>query len=152
MNMIRKIIVLTIYFFLSAVLIFAQNVDAEKDAVKKVIQTAYIDGLHNKGDLNEIQKGFHPGFVLLGVRDNSLTQLPVYTWIESFTKRKNDDPSPLKPEQTMICEFLQIDITGNAAMAKINLKKNDVLIFTDYLLLYKFEEGWRIVSKTFYRY
>ena len=52
----------------------------------------------------------------------------------------------------MICEFLQIDITGNAAMAKINLKKNDVLIFTDYLLLYKFEEGWRIVSKTFYRY
>jgi len=150
--MIRKLLVLTVCFFLSTIWLFAQDVDAEKDAVKKVIQSAYIDGLHNKGELSDIEKGFHPGFVLLGVKDNSLTQYPIYTWIESFNKRKNDDPSPLKPEQKMVCEYLQIDITGNAAMAKIMLKKNDVLIFTDYLLLYKFEEGWRIVSKTYYRH
>jgi len=150
--MIRKLLVLTIVFFLSTIWLFAQDTDAEKDAVKKVIQSAYIDGLHNKGELKEIEKGFHPGFVLLGIKDNSLTQYPIYAWIESFNKRKKDDPSPLKPEQKMICEYLQIDITGNAAMAKINLKKNDVLIFTDYLLLYKFEDGWKIVSKTYFRH
>lgn len=150
--MIRKLLVLTIVFFLSTIWLFAQEVDAEKDAVKKVIQTAYIDGLHNKGELSDVEKGFHPGFVLLGIKDNSLTQYPIYTWIESFNKRKKDDPSPLKPEQKMVCEYLQIDITGNAAMAKINLKRNEQLIFTDYLLLYKFEDGWRIVSKTYFRY
>ncbi len=150
--MLRKLVVITVYFFLSTIFLFAQGVDTEKDAVKKVIQSSYIDGLHNKGELSDIEKGFHPGFVLLGVKDNSLTQYPIYTWIESFNKRKNADPTPLKPEQKMVCEYLQIDITGNAAMAKINLKKNDVLIFTDYLLLYKFEDGWRIVSKTYYRH
>lgn len=131
---------------------FAQDIDAEKEAVKKVIQSAYIDGLHNKGELQNIEKGFHPGFVLLGVNNNSLTQYPIYSWIESFNKKKKEDPSPLKPEQKMICEYLQIDVVGTAAMAKIQLKKNDVLIFTDYLLLYKFEEGWRIVSKTYFRH
>lgn len=130
----------------------AQEIEAEKEAVKKVIQSAYIDGLHNKGDLQDIEKGFHPGFVLLGVNNNSLTQYPIYSWIESVNKKKKEDPSPLKPEQKMVCEYLQIDVVGTAAMAKIQLKKNDVLIFTDFLLLYKFEEGWRIVSKTYFRH
>jgi len=107
--MLRKLVVITVYFFLSTIFLFAQGVDTEKDAVKKVIQSSYIDGLHNKGELSDIEKGFHPGFVLLGVKDNSLTQYPIYTWIESFNKRKNADPTPLKPEQKMVCEYLQID-------------------------------------------
>lgn len=150
--MVRKTVILASFILLSVFQIFAQDIEAEKENVKKVIQSAYIDGLHNKGELQDVEKGFHPGFVLLGVNNNSLTQYPIYTWIESFNKKKKDDPSPLKPEQKMVCEYLQIDITGNAAMAKIQLKRNDVLIFTDYLLLYKFEEGWRIVSKTYFRH
>ncbi|OFY07888.1 MAG: hypothetical protein A2W99_03130 [Bacteroidetes bacterium GWF2_33_16] len=130
----------------------AQDIETEKESVKKVIQSAYIDGLHNKGELIDVEKGFHPGFVLLGVKDNSLTQYPIYTWIESFNKRKKDDPTPIKPENKIVCEYLQIDITGNAAMAKIQLKRNNELIFTDYLLLYKFDDGWKIVSKTYFRH
>jgi hypothetical protein len=147
-----RIVVLISCIIFSTIQLFAQNNETEKENVKKVIQSAYIDGLHNKGELNDIVNGFHPGFVLLGIKDNSLTQYPIYTWIESFNKKKKDDPSPLKPEQKMVCEYLQIDITGNAAMAKIQLKKNNELIFTDYLLLYKFDEGWRIVSKTYFRH
>lgn len=40
-----------------------------------------------------------------------------------------------------------IDITGNAAIAKVELYQEGNKIFTDYLSLYKFKEGWRIVSK-----
>jgi hypothetical protein len=136
----------------AATSLFAQEADKEKDAIKNVIQTAYVDGLQNKGNVEDIQKGFHPGFNLLGVRDNMLTKYPIYSWIQSFEKRKADDPSPLDDEQKITCNYLLIDVTGNAAMAKIQLIRNKVLLFTDYLQLYRFEEGWKIVSKIYYRH
>jgi hypothetical protein len=46
-----------------------------------------------------------------------------------------------------------IDVTGYTAMAKIRLIENGSrLLFTDYLLLYKFTEGWKIVQKTYMRH
>jgi len=148
----KKLIMFSTLLFLVYTTIFAQETENEKELIKKVIQTAYIDGLHNKGNVDDIENGFHPGFNLLGVNDNMLTKYPIYSWIESFKKRKAADSAPLTEEQKMTCEYLLIDITGNTAMAKIQLYKNKVLIFTDYLQLYKFNEGWRIVSKTYYRH
>ena len=38
-------------------------------------------------------------------------------------------------------------------MAKIRLLENGTkLLFTDYLLLYKFEQGWKIVQKVYMRH
>ncbi len=45
-----------------------------------------------------------------------------------------------------------IDITGTAAVVRLELFRDGVHVFTDYLSLYKFSEGWKIVSKIFYRY
>jgi hypothetical protein len=81
-----------------------------------------------------------------------LTKFPIYSWIQSFEKRKKDDPTPPTDEQKIACDYLLIDITGNAAMVKIQLKRNEELLFTDYLQLYKFDEGWKIVSKIYYRH
>jgi len=148
----KKLIMFSMLLLLVNTTIIAQEAENEKEQIKKVIQTAYIDGLHNKGNVDDIENGFHPGFNLLGVNDNMLTKYPIYSWVESFNKRKAADPAPLTEEQKMTCEYLLIDITGNTAMAKIQLYKNKVLIFTDYLQLYKFNEGWRIVSKTYYRH
>ncbi|MEE4196959.1 MAG: nuclear transport factor 2 family protein [Bacteroidales bacterium] len=132
--------------------LWAQAVDAEKEMIKKVIQTAYVDGLQNKGNIEDIQSGFHPGFNLLGVRDNMLTKFPIYSWIESHKKRVAADPAPPSDEQRITCKYLLIDVTGNAAMAKIELYRNKQLLFTDYLQLYKFDEGWKVVSKIYYRH
>ena len=58
----------------------ANDIEKEKKAIQNVIQTAYIDGIHNLGDIEDIRKGFHPGFNLLGVNNqNSLTKFPIYT-------------------------------------------------------------------------
>jgi len=148
----KKLFMFSIFLLLVSTCLIAQNIENEKEQIKKVIQTAYIDGLHNKGNVQDIEKGFHPGFNLLGINDNMLTKYPIYSWIESFEKRKAADPTPPSEEQKITCEYLLIDVTGNTAMAKIQLYKNKVLIFTDYLQLYKFNEGWRIVSKTYYRH
>ena len=103
----------------------------EEDAIKALVQTAYVDGLQNLGDLEKTRAGFHPDFVLLGLRDGTLTRLPIAEWIASAGKRKADGAKP--PLTT--CKFLTVDVTGSAASVKLELHQNDKRIFTDYLSL-----------------
>ena len=126
--------------------------DVEKDAIKKVIQTAYVDGLQNKGPVADIEKGFHPGFNLLGLRNDDLTKWPIYSWIKYHENELKENPGPPKEDEIVTCKYPMIDITGRAAIAKIELYKGGKQIFTDYLSLYKFEEGWIIVSKIYFRH
>ena len=131
----------------------ANDIEKEKKAIQNVIQTAYIDGIHNLGDIEDIRKGFHPGFNLLGVNNqNSLTKFPIYTWIESVEKRKAQNPDGRAEEEKITGKYKAIDVTSKAAQAEIELYRKDKKIFTDYLQLYKFEEGWRIVSKIYHRH
>lgn len=147
----KKIELFMLVFICLPVLLAAQ-VDPEKEAIKKVIQTAYVDGLQNKGPVTDIEKGFHPGFELLGNKNNELTKFPIYSWIMYHKKRVAENPNPPTAEELVTSKFPLIDITGNAAIAKIELYKGGNILFTDYLSLYKFEEGWQIVSKIYFRH
>jgi hypothetical protein len=42
-----------------------------------------------------------------------------------------------------------VDVAAYAAVAKVQVYKGTTHFSTDYMLLYRFEEGWRIVSKIF---
>ena len=121
---------------------------SEEDAIKALIQSAYVDGLQNLVDLEKTKAGFHPDFVLLGLRDGKLTKLPIAEWIASAEKRKADGAKP----PLTVCKFLTVDVTGSAATVKLELHQNDKRIFTDYLSLYKFPDGWKIVGKIYYRH
>ena len=141
-------------FFFALVLIsgFVQNdVNIEKEDIKKLILSAYIDGIHNKGEISQIEEGFHPGFNLLILSNNRLEKLPIYNWIERSKQRIVQNPIPFTEEEKMKCEFMNIDVSGTAAVAKIKLSKAGKDIYIDYLSLYKFENGWRIVGKIYYR-
>jgi len=65
-----------------------------------------------------------------------------------FARKEN--PNAQRPKTTV--NYVNIDVTGTAAVAKIELLREGKLIFTDYLMLYKFEEGWKIVGKTYFRH
>ena len=121
---------------------------SDEDAIKALIQSAYVDGLQNLDDLAKTKAGYHSDFVLLGLRDGKLTRLPIAEWMASAEKRKAEG---VKPPLT-VCKFVTIDVTGSAASVKLELHQNDKRIFTDYLSLYKFPDGWRIVGKIYYRH
>jgi len=131
--------------------VFAQDIEKDKEAIKNLVLTAYVDGLQNNGDLDATREGFYPGFELLVFQNNMISKFPIYNWItyEEIGKAKN--PDPLTEEEITSCEFEFIDITGTAAVAKIHLSKGGKKIFTDYLSLYKFKEGWKIVSKIYFQ-
>jgi len=143
-----KKILIASFIMLTSIALMAQTND--NDQIKEVINKAYIEGIHNGGDLNETRKGFHTGFDLLMLQNNQLNKLPIYNWIESSERARKENPNAQRPKTTV--NYVNIDITGTAAVAKIELLREGKLIFTDYLMLYKFEEGWKIVGKTYFRH
>lgn len=138
---------LTTLFFLSiAATSFAQT---DEEAVKQVVTSAYVQGIHNAGPIDDIRKGFHPSFEMLRLMNNEVKPLPIEEWITNIEKsRKDNPPSGIKTEG----KFISVDVTGTAAIVELELFRDSKKIFTDYLVLYKFNEGWKIVSKTFYRH
>ena len=80
--------------------VLAQN-DQEQEAIKKVIQSAYVDGLQNKGPVADIEKGFHPGFELLGNKNNELTKFPIYSWIMYHTEKTGRKSELHPPEKRL---------------------------------------------------
>lgn len=126
---------------------FAQSDDESQ--IKDVINSAYIDGIQNRGDVSIIRKGFHPSFTMLRLSENNIKPLTIEEWITNLEKAKAESSAPINKTEG---KFLSVDVTGNAAVAKLELYRESKKVFTDYLVLYKFTEGWRIVSKTFHRH
>lgn len=150
-NTMTRVLTLIAFFLVCTATSQAQEVEKykeDKEQIKNVIKFAYIEGIHNLGDIGDIQEGFHPGFELLIKGQNEqLVKFPIYSWIERVESNKRKNPEG--PDKETTVEFRQIDVTGDAAMAKIDLYKDGKKIFTDYLLLYKFFDDWRIVSKVY---
>ncbi|MFO7827335.1 MAG: nuclear transport factor 2 family protein [Bacteroidales bacterium] len=144
----KKISLLFVLFFLLGK-VYSAN---DEEQVKQVILDAYVNGIQNKGSLEDIEKGFHPSFELIGIGKDGYTvwENHIYTWKERVRQNKEENPGNI--QSPVSCEFEFIDITGNACIAKIQLFRDGRQIFTDYLSLYKFKDGWRIVSKIFERH
>jgi hypothetical protein len=138
---------LTLFLCFAVVAAVAQS--ADETAVKDVVNTAYVQGIHNRGPVEDIRKGFHPTFNMLRLVDNQIKPLPIEEWITNLEKAKKEATSPVVKTEG---KFVNVDVTGNNAVVKLELYRENKKIFTDYLVLYKFTEGWKIVSKTFYRH
>ncbi len=151
----KKRIITVFFAVFTANLIFAQTdveIQKEKEAIKKVIQTAYVEGLQNEGDFNKIDNGFHPAFQLLGIdQGQKIWSLPIYTWKETINQRKAKGEYPKTGDKKVSINFLLIDVTGTAAIAKFEFYVGKEKKYVDYLSLYKFENDWKIVSKIFYK-
>ncbi len=129
--------------------LLAQEMAADREQIIETIEKAYVQGIQNGKEIENIQKGFHPGFNLLGVdQNNMLTKLPIYTWYSYVEKRV---AAGEQPDLETTARFPLVDITGNAAVVKVELYRDGKMIFTDYLSLYRFDEGWKIVSKIYHR-
>jgi len=130
----------------------AQDKNNEEEAIKKVIQVSYVEGLQNEGDLQKIEYGFHPDFNMLGIdKGDKMWKLPITDWKKRQSEKRNSGQLPLTGDQKVSVIFKSIDISGTAAVAKIEFYIGENMTFIDYISLYKFESGWKIVSKIFYK-
>lgn len=127
----------------------SQVFSSEEEAVKQIVQSAYVEGFQNLGGREMMEASFHPTFVMVLNRGGMLTDLPLKRMIEIVEQRQNN---PDYKHRTVTAKILDVDVTGNAAMVKLELYRDGQKLFTDYLGLYKFDEGWKIFNKLYHQH
>jgi hypothetical protein len=125
---------------------YAAAAEADVEAVKAVVKSAYVEGVHVKGDGTLMRAGFHPDFRMLVLRDGALSPVTLDDWAARIEKGVAERKGP-PPE--IRHEFSRVDVTGDAAVVRLELYRGGKHTFTDYLSLYRFPAGWKIVSKIF---
>ena len=118
----------------------AQEAPSEEAAVRAALEH-YLLG-HATGDGAHHAMVFHPESKLFWIRGDTLNTRTSADYIAGAPGAPAEDEDQRRREITMV------DVTGNAAVAKIVLDYPDALL-TDYMSLLKIDGEWKIVNKIF---
>lgn len=117
-------------------------------AVRDLVHRAYCNGAYNALDTDAMAQGFHPEFAIISAGGDALERYTISKWIAAIDKRKSApgfDPASAKRQ----CYLTSVDVTGDVANVKMEVRKDGTRIYTDYLFLLRFADGWKIVSKIY---
>lgn len=121
---------------------------ADKDDVIRVVTDAYINGVHTARDAAAMRRGFHPDFRMLVLgADGRMSAVTLEDWATRTEKAAANPNAPKLP--AVKYDFPLVDIQGSAAVVRVEIWRDGVHTFTDYLSLYRFPDGWKIVGKIY---
>ncbi len=126
---------------LAFLLVGMQTVNAQTDlgAITSALSD-YIEGTAN-GEPERVARAFHSDLNLYSIKGDELQVWKGQDYIGNIKKGKKSN---------RIGRIVNIDYENNAAMAKIEiLMPNAKRIYTDYLMLLKYQGQWKIIHKSF---
>ena len=128
---------------LSVVMLFlisvSVNSQSEISVINKVLYD-YIEGTAN-GEPARLKSAFDENFNLYFVANDTLKTWSGKEYVSGVKEGRKSN---------RIGKVLSIDFEGNAAIAKIEiLMPSRKRIYTDYLMLLKFKDEWKIIHKSF---
>jgi Putative lumazine-binding len=117
---------------------------ADEAAIRQTVQH-YFDGGKNRDSLT-LRKAFHPEARMLFARDGKLVVVPIGEYITRVGSERLEPGEVDSTERKVV----SVDVVGDAAVAKLELKRPTALL-TDYMSLLKVDGRWLIVNKIFTR-
>jgi hypothetical protein len=117
---------------------------ADEAAIRQTVQY-YFDGGKNRDSVT-LRKAFHPDARMLFASEGKLVVVPIGEYITRVGSER------LKPGEVDSTDrkVVSVDVVGDAAVARIELKQSQALL-TDYMSLLKVDGRWLIVNKIFTR-
>ena len=137
---IRSAVATAILVLAAAASGMAQEAHSEEAAVRAALEH-YLLG-HATGDGAHFGIVFHPQSKLFWMRDDTLNTRTSADYIAGASG------GPAEDEDQRRREIAMVDVTGDAAVAKVVLDYPTVLL-TDYMSLLKIDGEWKIVNKIF---
>jgi len=120
-------------------------------AIKEVVDRAYVHGVHIDADPEKMRSGMHDSFVMFVRNGDAVNALTREAWIARIEASKAQaKPDAPKPETK--AEIDVLDRSGDTAVARVKLFRDGKQVFTDYISLYRFDSGWKLVGKVFHRH
>lgn len=141
MRLLAMMLLLTAGWLLMPRIASAQQAD-EDAAVRKPLE-AYLQG-HATGDGAHMRQAFLPTAHIEGIRDGKFLSWTADEYIAGF---KGQPPTDEARRKRWIDT---IDVSGNAAMARVTLDYPSGT-FTDYFVLLKVDGEWKIANKVWTR-
>ena len=117
---------------------------ADEAAIRQTVQY-YFDGGKHRDSLT-LRKAFHPDARMLFARDGKLAVVPIGEYITRVGSERLEPGEVDSTERKVV----SVDVVGDAAVAKLELKRPNALL-TDYMSLLKVDGRWLIVNKIFTR-
>ena len=114
---------------------------AEEAAVCEPIEQYFLG--HSQDDAAHMRRAFLPTAHIESMREGAFTSWPLEVYCERFKH------SPAADEAARRRRIDWIDVQGSAACAKVTLLHGSTT-FTDYFVLLKTAEGWKIANKAFH--
>ena len=120
-----------------------QPTNSDEHAIRELIVQSYVNGVFKNRDPAAVRAGFHPDFVMTVHTGDTVIVATREMWLE----RLNLDGAP----STTPVEYVirSVDVTGQTAVVKMEIYEDGARVYSDYLGLYRFSRGWRIVNKVF---
>ncbi len=147
----KKLTFLILLIITSSVFVFAgwkTETGTDKDAIKNVISEGYVKGMFKDVNLDLLEKYWHKECDTVALRQGELKKDNMGKRIK--WARETGKTPPKVPNVRH--EIKLIDVTGYAAVTKVEIFFGEKHIYTDYFSLYKFDNGWKIVTKIWYSY
>ena len=120
----------------------------EKEAIKEVIYDGYVIGMFKEVDLEKIGKHWHRDCDMVALKDGKINKRNMGELLKMAENTGNKPPAVPNVRH----EIKLVDVTGYAAVAKVEIFFGEKHMFTDYFSLYKFENDWKIATKIWYEY
>lgn len=117
----------------------------QKSEVEKPI-LAYFR-YHQTGDPQGLAEAFHPEALLQWSREGQRQVLTQKDWQATAARKLAEAKGP---RPVVRCEIAWLEVSGDAAVAKI-LLDYPTFRFVDYMHLIRLKEGWKIVDKIYDR-
>ena len=122
--------------------LIAADAPANEEAAVRAAIEHYFRA-HATGDGKHLLQAFRPELHMMFVREGALQMKTRDEFIAGFSGKPADDEAQRKRTIEMI------DVTGNAAVAKLKLDYPKTTL-TDYFTLLKIGGEWKVVNKIFH--
>ncbi|MFK7813309.1 MAG: nuclear transport factor 2 family protein [Maribacter sp.] len=115
------------------------NSQTDLEAITSTLMD-YVEGTAN-GEPERVKRAFHPELNLYSIRNDSLNVWYGQDYTGGIKEGKKSN---------RIGRIVSIDYENDAAMAKIEIiMPGPKRIYTDYLMLLKYQSKWKIIHKSF---
>jgi hypothetical protein len=118
-----------------------EKIQTDAAAIAQALNTYYFDGIY-EGDVNTLNKVFHPGTLLFGDVKGQPYAKTLAVYLDGVAHRQSpkDSGKPFKGE------ILDIKVVNSIAIAEVKVKMYEFL-YHEFLSFHKIDGHWLIVNK-----
>lgn len=117
----------------------ANNAQTDLEAITNTLND-YLEGTAN-GEPERVKRAFHPDLNLYSIKDDELQVWNGQDYTGNIKKGQKSN---------RIGRIVSIDYENDAAIGKIEIiMPGPKRIYTDYLMLLKYQGSWKIIHKSF---